>query len=180
MVSDGQLIARVLGQQDQHAYAQLVLRYQSSVRRWTLRLCDGDAHPADDLAQETFIKSYTALASFRGDAKFSTWLYRIAFNLAASRKRSLSQACINAEVGEAEIMDSGSLPRLDARADLENALQQLTEPEQLAIRLALEEGFSHGEMAEIMDIPLDTVKTHVLRGKQKLRILLACWNEVSA
>ena len=87
-VPDQELIARVVAKKDQHAFAQLVLRYQSQLRLWARRLCDGDVHLADDLAQETFIKAYAALGAFRAESKFSTWLYRIAFNIAANRWRA--------------------------------------------------------------------------------------------
>ncbi len=80
-VPDQELIARVVSRKDQHAFAQLVLRYQSQLRTWARRLCNGDTHLADELAQETFMKAYAALGAFRAEAKFSTWLYRIASTL---------------------------------------------------------------------------------------------------
>ena len=69
-IPDQELIARVVAKKDQHAFSQLVLRYQSQLRLWARRLCDGDAHLADDLAQETFIKAYAALGAFRAESSF--------------------------------------------------------------------------------------------------------------
>src|SRR6516165_5130548 len=88
-VSDAQLIARVLVQDDRHAFSELVRRHQSTVRACLRKLTAGNAALADDLAQETFLLAYRNLKSFRQESKFSTWLYRIATNayLAEARKR---------------------------------------------------------------------------------------------
>lgn len=178
-IPDQELIARVVAKKDQHAFAQLVLRYQSQLRVWARRLCDGDAHLADDLAQETFIKAYAALGAFRAEAKFSTWLYRIAFNIAANRWRGKKiQWC---ELDDNEDIESEhcELKQFDAKRDVEAAMQQLSAAQQLAIRLCFDDGFSHDEAATIMGIPLGTLKTHVARGKQKLQTLLASWSQVA-
>src|SRR5436309_5765 len=79
-VSDAQLIARVVVSDDRHAFGELVRRHQSSVRATLRKLAGGNTAQADDLAQETFLLAYRNLKSFRQDAKFSTWLYRIAYN----------------------------------------------------------------------------------------------------
>lgn len=173
MVSDESLIARVITQRDQHAFGQLVLRYQSPLRRWARRFCRGDEQAADDLAQETFIKAYRAMPNYRGQARFSTWLYRIAFNLAASQRRLARERWQQVEFP----YEDQAPMQTDAQMDLEAAMARLSEPQQLAIRLSLEEGMTHEEVAEVMAIPLGTVKTHILRGKQTLKGLLASWRE---
>ena len=176
-ISDQALIARVVAKHDQHAFAQLVLRYQSQLRTWARRLCNGDTHLADDLAQETFIKAYAALPAFRADSKFSSWLYRIAFNIAASRWRTKKlQWCALEDTEEVEYAHCET-DNFHFKKDFDSAMRQLSEPQQLAIRLCFEEGFSHGEVADIMGIPLGTVKTHILRGKQKLEVFLSHWSE---
>src|SRR6185295_884575 len=88
-VSDAQLIARAVVQDDRHAFGELVRRHQSAVRSTLRRLTGGNIAQADDLAQETFLLAFRNLRSFRQEAKFSTWLYRIATNayLADARKR---------------------------------------------------------------------------------------------
>src|SRR5690242_21779998 len=88
-VTDAQLIARSLVGDDRHAFAELVKRHQSSVRACLRRLTAGNHALADDLAQETFVLAWRNLKSFRQEARFSTWLYRIATNawLADARKR---------------------------------------------------------------------------------------------
>lgn len=175
-MSDQALIARVVATKDQHAFSQLVLRYQSKLRLWARRLCNGDVHLADDLAQEAFIKAYAALPAFRAEAKFSTWLYRIAFNIAASRWRAKKIEWCTLDENHDEPSDICEVQQFAAKKDVEAALQQLSSAQQLAIRLCFEDGFSHDEAAEIMSIPLGTLKTHVARGKQKLQTLLSSWH----
>lgn len=177
-VSDQVLIARVVASKDQHAFAQLVLRYQSPLRVWARRLCDGDSHLADDLAQETFMKAYGAIAAFRSEAKFSTWLYRIAFNIAANRWRSKKIAWCALDDNEDIASEVCELNQFSLKKDMGTAMQQLSAAQQLAIRLCFEDGFSHDEAASIMGVPLGTLKTHVLRGKQKLQALLAAWGNL--
>lgn len=178
-ISDQELITRVVAKKDQHAFSQLVLRYQSQLRTWARRLCDGDAYLADDLAQETFIKAYAALAAFRAESKFSTWLYRIAFNIAANRWRTKKILWCELDDNEDIETEFCELKQFDAKRDVEVAMQQLSAAQQLAIRLCFEDGFSHDEAASIMGIPLGTLKTHVNRGKQKLQVLLASWSQVA-
>lgn len=184
MISDQELIERVVKRKDHHAFNQLVLRYQSALRVWARRLCDGDIHLADDLAQETFLKAYSALAGFRDDAKFSTWLYRIAFNTAANRWRQKKlQWCSLDDPGFVESdrpFERDSDEDFAKTRDLNSAMAVLSPAQQLAIRLCFEDGFSHEEAAQIMSIPLGTLKTHVLRGKKKLATLLVAWQPLEA
>ena len=88
-LTDAELIARVVVHDDRHAFSELVRRHQSAVRATLRRLTAGNHALADDLAQETFMLAYRNLKSFRQEAQFSTWLYRIATNafLADARKR---------------------------------------------------------------------------------------------
>src|SRR2546430_801777 len=89
---DAELIVRVLSEDDRHAFGELVRRHQSQVRG-LLRQLSSDAALADDLAQETFLRAHRSLHQFRGGARFSSWLYRIAYNafLAHVRKPALPQ-----------------------------------------------------------------------------------------
>ena len=176
-LTDQELIARVVSRKDQHAFAQLVLRYQSPLRIWARRLCNGDTHLADDLAQEAFMKAYAALGAFRAEAKFSTWLYRIAFNIAANRWRAKKVEWCELDDNADIENEQCSVKQYHAQKDVEAAMQSLSAGQQLAIRLCYEDGFSHEEAASIMGIPLGTVKTHINRGKQKLQTLLISWQD---
>ena len=86
-LNDISLVAQVVVFRNTRAFDQLVGKYQSSVRRFFLHLTCGDSELSDDLAQDTFIKAYTNLASFKNLSSFSTWLYRIAYNIFAPVKR---------------------------------------------------------------------------------------------
>jgi RNA polymerase sigma factor (sigma-70 family) len=79
-LTDANLVARVIVDDDQHAFGELVRRHQSNVRGLLRQLTRTDIALADDLAQETFLRAYKNIRRFRGEAKFSTWLYRIAYN----------------------------------------------------------------------------------------------------
>src|SRR5690242_18002305 len=185
-VTDAQLIARCVVADDRHAFAELVKRHQSSVRACLRKLTAGNHALADDLAQDTFLLAWRNLKSFRQEARFSTWLYRIATNcwLAQARKRHeelLGER--DAEVGEddADAGAFGSVQSSDHAAmatmkiDLERALARLSETERAAIVQCYHNDLSHEEAAYVLGWPVGTVKTHILRGKQKLKKALAAW-----
>lgn len=174
-ISDKTLIARVQASGDQHAFSQLVRKHQSQVRTWARRLCNGDHHLADDLSQEAFIKAYMALPAYRGEAKFTVWLYRIAFNIAASKWRKKKLDWCNIDDQEEAAHDTCELQQFAVNKDINQAMNQLSEPQRIAVQLCFEEGFSHGEAAEVMGVPLGTLKTHVNRAKLKLKESLASW-----
>lgn len=170
---DSQLIARVRLDDDRAAFGELVGRHQSSVRHFLRHLTRGDHALADDLAQETFIVAYRRLERYRGDARFSTWLLGIAHNQFRNARRGRTATTTEAELDEA--VPAGTRTS-DLRADLETALRELSTDEQLALHLGYVQGLSHTEIAALVDWPLGTVKTHLARSKEKLRLLLAAWN----
>lgn len=175
-VSDADLITRVLLNKDRNAFAALVRRYQSGVRGLLRKLNGGDMPLADDLAQETFIKAYKAIHNFRNEAKFSTWLYRIAYNVFMSDVRSRKP---QVSLDEAVLEDStpAEITQFDLKRDLAVAMENLTSKERMAIHVCYHEGLSHREAAEILGQPLGTIKTDINRGKEKLRQYLAAWKE---
>ncbi|HUJ09899.1 MAG TPA: sigma-70 family RNA polymerase sigma factor [Verrucomicrobiae bacterium] len=169
-MTDADLIARVLTREDQHAFAELVRRYQSPVRAFLTRMTRGDAHLGDDLAQETFLKAWRKLHTYRGTAPFTTWLFGIAvneFRSVARRRKELALEDVDEAPAEAE------QPTADLQSglhlDLTEALKRLHSNERAAVLLCCQNGLSHEEAAEALDCPLGTVKTNVLRGKEKLR-----------
>ncbi|BDG02107.1 RNA polymerase sigma factor [Anaeromyxobacter oryzae] len=166
--SDAALVARVLADDDRRAFAELVRRHQSAIRTLLRRLCVGDAARADDLAQETFLRAYRKLATWRGDARFSTWLHQIAWRAWATdaRRRPAPQP-------EPPPPSPGPSARADARLDLERAFAVLRDEERAALALAFGEDLSHEEAAAILEWPLGTLKSHVARGKEKLRRFFA-------
>lgn len=187
-MTDAELIARAVVGDDRHAYAELVRRHQSAVRACLRRLTAGNHALADDLAQETFVLAWRNLKSFRQEARFSTWLYRIATNcwLADARKRKEtllgdSDADV-AEAGDDDgVGDAGSAPDhargATLRIDMERAMAVLSEAERAAIVQCYHNDLSHEEAAFVLGCPVGTVKTHVHRAKQKLKAALASWAE---
>jgi RNA polymerase sigma factor (sigma-70 family) len=172
--TDADLIARVLSHEDENAFAELVRRYQSPVRAFLTRMTRGDTHLADDLAQETFVKTWRKLDTYRGSARFSTWLFGIAFNEFRSLARRRRELALE-DIGEQQA--EGTNPAVDShnqlRLDLTEALEQLHSSERAAIVLCCQNGLTHEEAAQALDCPLGTVKTNVLRGKEKLKRWLA-------
>jgi RNA polymerase sigma-70 factor (ECF subfamily) len=169
--TDADLIARVLAHEDQLAFGELVRRYQSPVRAFLARMIR-DSATADDLAQQTFLKVWHKLHTFRSGARFSTWIFAIAFNeLRYDRRRKkelLVEDIDRAETEEAAVETNPSL-----RMDLNEALKSLNSAERAAVVLCCQNGLSHEEAAQVLDCPLGTVKTNILRGKEKLRRRLA-------
>jgi RNA polymerase sigma factor (sigma-70 family) len=174
-LNDADLVARVLVDDDHHAFAELVRNHQSAIRGLLRQLTRGDLALADDLAQETFLRAYKNIRSFRGEAKFSTWLYRIAYNCFREDARKRKELVgIDETQLEAEQDPQTVDPAL--RHDLMHALQLLPLHERSAILLCCQNGLSHDEAARVLDIPLGTVKTNVLRGREKLKKTLAAWS----
>jgi RNA polymerase sigma factor (sigma-70 family) len=173
-LTDVDLITRVLVDDDQHAFGELVRRHQSAVRGLLRQLTRTDVALADDLAQEAFLRAYKHIRSFRGEARFSTWLYRIAYNcFREDARRRKELVGINEEQWQAREDPQTVDPAL--RHDLMQALNLLPLHERTAVILCCQNGLSHDEAARVLEIPLGTVKTNVLRGREKLKRTLAAW-----
>jgi RNA polymerase sigma-70 factor (ECF subfamily) len=171
--TDADLCARVLASDDRHAFATLVRRHQPSVRALLRKLTCGHAARADDLAQETFLRAYRALGTYRGGAKLSSWLLRIAYRVFLSDARAAASRPTEELTDDALHAAGGADDALHARHDLERALRVLEPAERAAIALTYGQDLTHEEAAEILDVPLGTLKTRVLGAKQKLRVELA-------
>jgi RNA polymerase sigma-70 factor (ECF subfamily) len=154
---------------DTAAFGALVREHQSKVRGFLRRLTRGDAALADDLAQETFLEAHRKIAQYRGDGTFSAWLCGIAWSrfLMERRKRKEEPVETLDLLEPAEFASASA-----ARLDLEKAMAQLAPAERAALTLCYAFGHSHGEAAEILNLPLGTIKSHVLRGREKLKALL--------
>ncbi len=174
-LTDADLVTRTLVDDDQHAFSELVRRHQSAVRGLLRQLTRTDPALADDLAQEAFLKAYKNIRSFRGEAKFSTWLYRIAYNCFREEARKRKELVgIDERQLEAEQDPHTVDPAL--KHDLAQALQLLPLHERTAVVLCCQNGLSHDEASRVLDIPIGTVKTNVLRGREKLKKTLAVWS----
>ena len=169
ILSDSDLISRVLARDDRYAFSQLVRKYQSPVRLFLRRLLKGNLEIAEDLSQETFLTAYKKLGTFQGRASFSSWLFAIARNsfLMHIRGKKIEFAW-DVQDEEAEYKSTS-----DTKLDLEAAISQLKPIERAAISMCYCEELTHPEVAEILEIPLGTLKTHVNRGRDKLKAILS-------
>ncbi len=176
-LTDAELVRRTVAHDDRKAFGELVLRHQSGVRSFLRHLTRGDAALADDLAQDTFITAHRNLAQFRNTSALSTWLFGIAHNhWRNARRRQREHDELDPNHADDPVDATG---RSDLKQDLASALQHLTSDEQLALHLGFHQGLSHHEIAALLAWPLGTVKTHLARGKEKLRHLLASWNPLT-
>lgn len=168
---------------DQHAFSHLVALHQGRVRAVLRKLTQGQQALADELAQETFIKAWQALHTFRYDAQLSTWLHRIAYLEYLQYLQYLRRWAdenTDAMSSPAGIDGTVMVHAPELRLDLENALAQLQPLEKAAIVYCYHGGLSQAEAARVMDLPLGTVKSHVLRGRAKLQQLLADWRPANS
>jgi RNA polymerase sigma-70 factor (ECF subfamily) len=156
------------------AFAELVRRHQGKVRGLLLRL-GGDRTLADDLAQEVFLRAFRGLCGFEGRASFATWLYRISYNAYLNHStRTRKYAALPERYDSATVApdDALSAPRSDLRRDLEAAVAALPDRYRGVVVLFYLQELSYPEIAEILDLPLGTVKTHLHRAKRLLRARL--------
>jgi RNA polymerase sigma-70 factor, ECF subfamily len=155
---------------DDVAFGELVERYKHLVYGMVWRLTS-DRSRTDDLAQEVFLKIYRGLPYFRGEARLSTWIFRIVSNVCtqdrAQRRTETSTESVR-EPGGAD----AAFAELELRDRLDKAIAQLPENYRLLIAAHYLEGVQYEALAEALDIPIGTVKTHLYRAKRRLRELL--------
>jgi RNA polymerase sigma-70 factor (ECF subfamily) len=170
-VEESELIERAGQGRDQKAFAELVRRHEGKVRGLLLRLSSNPV-VADDLGQETFLRAYRGLEHFEGRARFSTWVYRIAYNVFLNYKTrtkqfgSLPDGMLERRAAP---VDERAPERHDLRHDLDLAMANLPERYRAVITLYYLRELSYPEIAECLDLPLGTVKTHLHRAKRLLR-----------
>ena len=150
------------------AFGRLVEAYQPRVRRFLLNLTTGYEMLTDDLAQETFIKAYVGIRSFKGLSSFGTWLYRIAYNEFYSHTRRHQEEHVEdiSRMGEASTAASDAI---DASMTVQRALADLGEKERVAVTLFYIEDQPLKQVAKIMQLPEGSVKSLIHRAKDKMR-----------
>lgn len=164
-LSDISLVTRVAVFHDKKAFDALVVKYQSAVRRFFLSQTLGDEQLSDDLAQDTFIKAYTSIGRFRGLSGFSTWLYRIAYNVLYDYRRSHK---ITDDVDSLATERSAAQTDKALGMDIYGALKILKADERLCLTLQIVDGLPVDKISEITSLPVGTVKSHLSRSKHKL------------
>lgn len=163
--TDFALVTQVTMMGNRRAFDQLVVRYQSPVRRFFLHQTLGDASLSDDLAQDTFIKAWRNIGSFRAMSSFQTWLMRIAYNVFYDYVRSRKTTSDIDNVAE-PMTNVNSNPSL--QMDLYHALSLLKPDERTCITLQLVDGYKIDQIAKITNMKEGTVKSILFRGKEKL------------
>ncbi|MBE3561356.1 MAG: sigma-70 family RNA polymerase sigma factor [Ktedonobacteraceae bacterium] len=162
---------------DQNAFARLVQLHQRRVFNLVFRILQ-NYEEASEITQETFLAAWQGLPSFRGDARFSTWLYRIAYNCSLkqleSRKRdkALQAAMQEEHIRRHGTPGEGTRAEIDLRANQELVHEQLSLlPARYRIVLVLRhlQGMTYEEMAEILTVPIGTIKTHLFRARNLLK-----------
>lgn len=150
------------------AFNLLVDRHQQAVRMFLWRLLGNEAD-ADDMAQETFLAAWRQAGSFRGDASVRAWLCGIAWRKAKGAQRSWArQRSRDTEHYVRLPGEDRGAAAMEDRLAVRRALQSLSLEQRAAVTLCLVCGFSHSEAAAVLDMPLGTVKSHVLRGRERL------------
>ena len=163
------LLTQVTVFHNKRAFGRLVEKYQSPIRRFFLNQTGGNEPLSDDLAQETFLKAWLNIGQFRGAANFSTWLYRIAYNVFYDYTRSHK---ITEEIDQAVALRQASSGDTALQLDLQQALSILSPAERSCITLQLMEGQPIDKISEITEMAEGTVKSHLSRAKQKLAMFL--------
>lgn len=177
------LIERALAN-DQQAYTEIVDRYRNQIYHFIYRMVKDDAQ-AQDLTQETFIKAFRALASFNSNYAFTTWLYKIASNNCIDhfRKKRLNTYSLDTPLKakdgdlQRDFADSDQGPESEIISkektnQIETAIQALPEKYRKAILLRHTKDKSYEEIAEILDVPLGTVKVRIFRAREMLKAKL--------
>ena len=175
-VAEHELIERCR-QGDETAFRELVDQYKGLVFGLTARSVTNQAR-AEELAQDVFLKVHKGLPYFRGESKLSTWIYRITINVLSQERPDLAVTSIDA------VDEGGDRPRLQPGADdrafndlalkdrLDKAIQRLPIPYQVLVNGHYMKGMRYEDLADALNLPMGTVKTHLHRAKRQLRRLL--------
>jgi RNA polymerase sigma-70 factor (ECF subfamily) len=164
------------------AFGELVRRYQDRLYNTVYRLV-GNAEDAQDVVQEAFLSAYQSLGSFKGDAQFFTWLYRIAVNTAISLRRKQRSAVAvrtgKSLAGGPEPLDTSdfsrpehSLERAEQGRRIQEALSRLSPEHRTVLVLKDMDGHRYEEMAEMLHVPIGTIRSRLHRARLELRELL--------
>ncbi|HEY7913688.1 MAG TPA: sigma-70 family RNA polymerase sigma factor [Blastocatellia bacterium] len=175
-LSDSQIIEQTLGGEPE-AFNMLVRRWERQIYGLTLRMLGRDEE-ARDATQETFLSAYRNLSKFRGEAKFSSWIYRIALNICNTKLRGRARGTVSIE-GQREdsgieiaaaLDDLGSnIQQQQITLHVRRALQAIPAEMRQVIIMKEYEGLKFSEIAEILSIPVSTVKTRMYTGLAELR-----------
>jgi len=177
-ISDAECVRRLL-QGEVDAFEVLVRRHQKAIFNLVYRML-GDYDEAAEVSQETFLSAYRSIGQFRGDANFSTWLYRIAINHASTRRRSLAkwqQRTVPLDttepVNERDLDPADTVEQKEVQELVQKALSGLEASDAMIILLKDLQDVPYEEVARVLDVPVGTVKSRLHRARKALRSRLA-------
>ena len=175
-VNDAQLISRVIAG-DRAAGRELYDAYSPRVYSLVFRL-SGDAEKARELTQDTFIRAFSRLSQFRGDAQLSTWLHRIAVTTVSNSRRSEIRFRREVSLDEARSVAASSVTSdPDLRESVEKAIESLSEVYRTTLVMHDVEGYTHAEIAEVLGVPEGTCKSRLSAARALMREALAAYKE---
>lgn len=169
-IQELKLIARCVAFDDRDAFGKLVDNYYAPLDRFLYNLTSNDASLTDDLCQETFLKAWISIRSFKGISKFKTWLFRIAYNEFISYKRKEEN---NEDLSSAvnHVVDDNH-SSTEYSIDLQTAMNSLTEKEKSVVLLFYIEDMPVKKIIEITGLPEGTVKVYLSRAREKMKQVL--------
>ncbi len=166
------LIARCVATDDRNAFGRLVDAYSPGLHGFLFNLTMGDTALTDDLAQETFLKAYMAIRSFKGVAKFKTWLYRIAINEYYTSCRKRKEESIDNVTEYSKAADKDDHRLTEVRYDVATAMKCLNDTERTLILLFYFDDLPIKEISKITSMPEGTIKSYLSRAKNKMSKIL--------
>jgi RNA polymerase sigma-70 factor (ECF subfamily) len=152
------------------AFSRLVTEHQQAVRAFVRRLC-AIPDDADDLAQEAFVTAWSHLHKLHDGVSFRTFVCSIAYRKALNDRRRFNRAGVR-ETEWSGLQEQSRSSTIDAKLTIQTALASLPLDQRAAISLCVAADYSHAEAAEILGLPLGTIKSHILKGRAKLNALL--------
>lgn len=178
---DRRIIEQCLGGRSE-AFGELVCRYQARLYNAVMRIVD-HVDDAADIVQDAFLSAYESLESFKGDAEFFTWLYRIAFNTAISLKRK-KRAVLSLDAAGSDggldpddpsdyVQPGRALQRSEEETLLQEAMNRLSHEHREVLVLKDIEGLRYEDLAEILRVPIGTIRSRLHRARLELRELLS-------
>lgn len=169
--SPEKLVVRLARNGDRKAFSELVSRRQAWIRN-LMRRSSGDMSLADDLSQQVFLQAWKMMPQLQDPGKFGPWLKRLAINVWLQHRRRNDPVSAAVALRDEAVATDGPAR---VAMDLDAALATLAHDSRLCVVLAYHEGMTHDEIAELTDIPVGTVKSHIRRGSRRLREHLAAY-----
>lgn len=165
--NEHQLISRIILYDDHKAFEMLMNLHENGIKNLLLKLLNFNDSELDDLFQDTSTKIYRSIKNFKGDSKFATWVYKITYTTFLNhykknhRFQNLKEIHTENNVSKIE-------PAQDVKMDVEKMISILRPEEKVAIQLSYIQGFSHKDIAVVLNCPVGTVKSQIKRGRERI------------